>query len=55
MNEPDEEKLVMIKVVLPDNLRHEFKTTCVSNKSNMNTILIDYIKKYVAENIKSRA
>jgi hypothetical protein len=54
MNEADEEKNVMIKVVLPDNLRHEFKTACVSNKSNMNSVLIDYIKKYVAENIKSR-
>ena len=54
MNQADEEKNVMIKVVLPDNLRHEFKTACVSNKSNMNSVLVDYIKKYVAENIKSR-
>lgn len=55
MSESDEGKVVMIKVVLPDSLRHEFKTVCVGNKSNMNTVLIDYIKKYVAENIKSRA
>jgi hypothetical protein len=54
MDELDEEKLVMIKVVLPDDLRHEFKTACVGNKSNMNTVLIDYIKKYVSENIKPR-
>jgi hypothetical protein len=53
MNESKEEKIVMIKVVLPDILRHNFKAACATNRSNMNTILLDYIKRYVEETKKS--
>lgn len=50
MNQNDEDKNVMIKVVLPDSLRHQFKATCVLNKTNMNTVLTKFIEEYVEKN-----
>jgi hypothetical protein len=55
MSDSEEEKTVMIKVVLPDSIRHEFKIVCVKNKTNMNSVLVEFIQKYVSENKKSES
>ena len=55
MSDSEEEKTVMIKVVLPDSIRHEFKIVCVKNKTNMNSVLVEFIQKYVSENKKAES
>lgn len=44
-----EKKLVLIKASVDEDIRHKFKLKCLQNKTNMNSVLIELIKKYIEE------
>lgn len=51
MNE-NEVKSVMVKVSISEDLRYKFKLKCLQNKTNMNSVILEFIEKYIDENDK---
>jgi len=45
------EPIPSLKINFPDRgLKDKFKATCALNSKNMNEVIIDFVRRYVAEN-----
>ena len=44
-----EEKIISLRIFMPEHLRNEFKAACARQGRNMSEVVTDFVKKYVAE------
>ena len=44
-----EEKIISLRIFMPEHLRNEFKAVCARQGRNMSEVVTDFVKKYVAE------
>ena len=48
-NMESEEKIISLRIFMPEHLRNEFKAVCARQGRNMSEVVTDFVKKYVAE------
>jgi antitoxin component of RelBE/YafQ-DinJ toxin-antitoxin module len=44
-----EEKIISLRIFMPELLRNEFKAVCARQGRNMSEVVTDFVNKYVAE------
>ncbi|MEP6501633.1 ribbon-helix-helix domain-containing protein [Microcoleus vaginatus] len=44
-----EDKIISLRIFMPEMLRNEFKAVCARQGRNMSEVVTDFVKKYVAE------
>ena len=44
-----EDKIISLRIFMPELLRNEFKAVCARQGRNMSEVVTDFVKKYVAE------
>lgn len=49
MSEDKDDRVVWLKVGLPEKLRNRFKSITASQGLSMNEVISDYVKKYIEE------
>ena len=47
LKEVSKEKMVTLTVLVPESLRANFKVQTIRNKTNVTTVIINYIKEYI--------
>ncbi|MBN3949945.1 MAG: copy number control protein [Nostoc sp. NMS7] len=45
----DEEKIISLRVFMPESLRNNFKAVCAKQGKNMSEVVSDFVRDYVAE------
>lgn len=48
-SDDEEQKLVAIRVEMPDDLRNRFKSVVVREGKNMKDVVVEFIEQYVEE------
>lgn len=43
-----QEKMVTLTVLVPESLRANFKVQTIRNKTNVTTVIVNYIKEYIS-------
>ena len=51
LKEISKEKMVTLTVLVPESLRANFKVKTILNKTNVTTVIVNYIKDYIDESI----
>ena len=46
LKEVSKEKMVTLTVLVPESLRANFKVKTIRNKTNVTTVIVNYIKEY---------
>jgi len=46
LKEVSKEKMVTLTVLIPESLRANFKVKTIRNKTNVTTVIVNYIKEY---------
>lgn len=47
LKEVSKEKMVTLTVLVPESLRANFKVKTIRNKTNVTTVIVNYIKEYL--------
>jgi len=47
LKEVSKEKMVTLTVLVPESLRANFKVKTIRNKTNVTTVIVNYIKEYI--------
>ena len=47
LKEVSKEKMVTLTVLVPESLRSDFKVQTIRNKTNVTTVIVNYIKEYL--------
>ncbi|MDZ7969719.1 MAG: plasmid partition protein ParG [Nostoc sp. DedSLP03] len=49
----EEEKIISLRVFMPESLRNNFKAVCAKQGKNMSEVVSDFVRDYVAEHDSS--
>lgn len=49
LKEVSKEKMVTLTVLVPESLRANFKVQTIRNKTNVTTVIVNYIKGYIGQ------
>ena len=44
-----EEKIISLRIFMPEELKNEFKAVCARQGANMSEVVVKFVKKYVTE------
>ena len=45
----NEEKIISLRIFMPEELKNEFKAVCARQGANMSEVVVKFVKKYVTE------
>jgi chorismate mutase len=49
LKEISKEKMVTLTVLVPESLRANFKVQTIRNKTNVTTVIVNYIREYISK------
>lgn len=44
-----EEKIISLRIFMPESLRNEFKAVCARQGRNMSEVVTDFVKQYIEQ------
>lgn len=51
LKEISKEKMVTLTVLVPESLRANFKVQTIRNKTNVTTVIVNYIREYIKKGV----